>query len=160
MAVDPDPFVIRPFSPGLIRAVGIASITFFGFGGLALAIRKPPSIALTPSGVGATSPAKSYVPWEAIASVGAIRVAAEPVIALRLSAPDQAELSPVGRILMRANRSFGGDLIYSVRTLAVDPALLYFALGFYLTHPRSRHELGTQASVMRIEAGELPADPE
>lgn len=39
--------------------------------------------------------------------------------------------------------------------LAVDPALVYHALGYYLTHPEARTELATDVGVQRIRTGDL-----
>lgn len=43
-----------------------------------------------------------------------------------------------------------------VQYFAVNPAVPYYALGFYRRHPELRHELGTQEGVDRIRRGDLP----
>jgi hypothetical protein len=52
------------------------------------------------------------------------------------------------------------DLVVPARHLAVDPAIAYHALQFYLAHPATRAELGSELGVERLRRLDLPVAPE
>jgi hypothetical protein len=58
------------------------------------------------------------------------------------------------------SRRLAADLSLPIRTLDIDPPLLYQALRYYHQHPRARAELATQAGVARVQHGRFtPAQP-
>ncbi|MDX6235145.1 MAG: hypothetical protein QOH68_4312 [Nocardioidaceae bacterium] len=48
-----------------------------------------------------------------------------------------------------------GDLTFSARALAVDPALVLAMLQFYLQHPEARGELADRRGADRARSGQL-----
>jgi hypothetical protein len=48
-----------------------------------------------------------------------------------------------------------GDLTFSVRALAVDPALVLATLQFYLQHPEARAELADRRGPDRVRSRRL-----
>lgn len=67
--------------------------------------------------------------------------------------PEETPISGLGAFRRSMTRIQAG-------ALAVNPALAYNALRFYLAHPHLRHELGTESGVERIRAAAftIPAD--
>ena len=59
------------------------------------------------------------------------------------------------RLLLPLNRRLAADITLPVRTLDIDPSLLYEALRYYHQHPSARDELNTPAGLARIQNGQL-----
>ena len=167
LALFPDSFADGGESPVVIRLLGIAIA-----GGCALmfvASRRRGTarawyVALLPSGIAAVARGiSSFVPWEVIVGVRAVQMrlwvrgfpVREPFVGLMISDPSRVETSGVARAMIRANRLFGADVTYAVRTLDVEPALLMNAIDFYSKHPEKRHETGTEEGLARVSSGRL-----
>jgi hypothetical protein len=53
------------------------------------------------------------------------------------------------------NRRLGADISLPVRTLDIDPPLLYQTLRYDHQHPKARVELATQAGLARVQHGQF-----
>lgn len=152
-------------SPWPVRVVGVVSVVFFGLGGFMVARRgwgRRWRVLLTPSAVViAAGGARTVVPWEAIQQVRATEVTTrvrgvavgEPLVGIDVSDPQAIQTGPLERLVMPLNRRLAADLALPIRTLDIDPPLLYGALRYYHQHPQARAELGTQAGVARVQHG-------
>jgi hypothetical protein len=152
-------------SPWPVRLVGAVGVVFFGLGGFMLARRgrgRRWRVLLTPSAVViAAGGARTVVPWEAIQQVRAIEMTThvrgvsvrEPLLGIDVSDPDAIQTGPLERLLLPLNRRLGADITLPIRTLDIDPPLLYQALRYYHQHPQARAELTTQAGLARVEHG-------
>jgi hypothetical protein len=152
-------------SPWPVRLVGVVSVVFFGLGGFMVARRgwgRRWWVLLTPSAVViAAGGARTVVPWEAIQQVRATEVmthvrgvaVAEPLVGIDVSDPEAIQTGTLERLLLPLNRRVAADLSLPIRTLDIDPPLLYGALRYYHQHPQARAELGTQAGVARVRHG-------
>jgi hypothetical protein len=49
-----------------------------------------------------------------------------------------------------------GMIVIRGAQLAVDPALAFWTVRHYFTHPDHRTELGTEAAALRVRAGDVP----
>jgi hypothetical protein len=148
-----------------VRLVGVVSVVFFGLGGFMVARRgwgRRWWVLLTPSAVViAAGGARTVVPWEAIQQVRATEVmthvrgvaVAEPLVGIDVSDPEAIQTGTLERLLLPLNRRVAADLSLPIRTLDIDPPLLYGALRYYHQHPQARAELGTQAGVARVRHG-------
>jgi hypothetical protein len=121
-------------------------------------------VLLTPSAVViAAGGARTVVPWEAIREVRATEVRSsvrgvavrEPLVGIDLSDPQAIQTGPLERLLLPLNRRLAADLSLPVRTLDIDPPLLYRALRYYHQHPQDRAELATQAGLARMQHGQF-----
>jgi hypothetical protein len=149
-------------SPWPLRLVGVVGVVFFGVGGFIAARRgwgRRWRLLLCPSAVViAAGGARTVVPWEAIQQLRATEVTthvrgvavSEPLVGIDLSDPEAIQTGPLERLLLRLNRRLAADITLPVRTLDIDPALLYEALHYYHQHPRARAELATQAGLARV----------
>jgi hypothetical protein len=159
-------------SPWPLRLVGVVGVVFFGLGGFLFARRgwgRRWRVLLTPSAVViAAGGARTVVPWDAIRQVQATEVTTyvrgfavrEPLLGLQVSDPEAIQTGLLERLLLPLNRRLGADLALPIRTLAIDPYLLYHALRYYHQHPRARAELATQAGLDRIQHGQFtPTQP-
>jgi hypothetical protein len=159
-------------SPWPVRVVGVVSVVFFGLGGFMIARRgwgRRWRVLLTPSAVViAAGGARTVVPWEAIQQVRATEVTTrvrgvavgEPLVGIDVSDPQAIQTGPLERLLLPLNRRLAADLSLPIRTLDIDPPLLYGALRYYHQHPQARAELGTQAGVARVQRGRFtPTQP-
>jgi hypothetical protein len=159
-------------SPWPVRLVGAVSVVFFGVGGLMVARRgwgRRWRVLLTPSAVViAAGGARTVVPWEAIQQVRATEVTTqvrgvaveEPLVGIDVSDPPAIQTGPLERLLLPLNRRLAADLALPIRTLDIDPPLLYGALRYYHQHPQARAELATQAGLARVQHGQFtPTQP-
>ena len=97
----------------------------------------------------------TVAPWDAIDEVRAFEPTVyargvpihEPLVGLILGDPQAATMGKVQRAFLRVNRRLGADISFPLRTLRVDPVLLYTAMRYYHLHPRARGELGGQAGL-------------
>jgi hypothetical protein len=103
------------------------------------------------------------VPWEAIQQVRATEVTSyvrgvavrEPLVGIDLSDPQAIQTGPLERLLLPLNRRLGADISLPIRTLGIDPRLLYQALRYYHQHPEARAELATEAGLARVQHGQF-----
>jgi hypothetical protein len=159
-------------SPWPVRLVGAVSVVFFGVGGFMVARRgwgRRWRVLLTPSAVViAAGGARTVVPWEAIQQVRATEVTTqvrgvaveEPLVGIDVSDPQAIQTGPLERLLLPLNRRLAADLALPIRTLDIDPPLLYGALRYYHQHPQARAELATQAGLARVQHGQFtPTQP-
>ena len=154
-------------SPWPVRLVGVVGVLFFGVGGFIAARRgwgRNWRLLLTPSAVVITTGgARTVVPWEAIQQVRATEVTtyargvavSEPLVGIDLSDPQAIQTGPLERLLLPLNRGLAADITLPIRTLDIDPALLYEALRYYHQHPRARAELATQDGLARLQHGQF-----
>jgi hypothetical protein len=155
-----------------VRLVGTVGVLFFGVGGFLFARRswgRRWRVLLTPSAVViAAGSARTVVPWEAIQQVRATEVTThvrgvavgEPLLGIDLSDPQAIQTGPLERLLLPLSRRLAADLSLPIRTLDIDPPLLYEALRYYHQHPQARGELATQAGVARVQHGQFtPTQP-
>lgn len=150
-------------SPWPVRLVGAVGTMFFGVGGLVAARRgwgRNWRLLLTPSAVViAMAGARTVVPWEAIQQVQATEVTthvrgvavSEPLVGIDLSDLEAISTGPLERLLLPLNRRLAADITLPIRTLDIDPALLYEALRYYHQHPQDRAELATEDGLARVQ---------
>src|SRR5215211_3732603 len=154
-------------SPWPVRVVGVVGVVFFGVGGLMVARRgwgRRWRVLLTPSAVViAMGGARTVVPWAAVQQVRATEVTtyargvriSEPLVGIDLSDPQAIQTGPLERLLLPLNRRLAADITLPIRTLDIDPPLLYEALCYYHQHPQARAELATQDGLARVQHGQL-----
>src|SRR5215207_9770601 len=107
--------------------------------------------------------ARTVVPWAAIQQVRATEVTtyargvriSEPLVGIDLSDPQAIQTGPLERLLLPLNRRLAADITLPIRTLDIDPPLLYEALCYYHRHPQARAELATQDGLARVQHGQL-----
>jgi hypothetical protein len=154
-------------SPWPVRLIGVVGVLFFGVGGFMVARRswgRRWRVLLTPSAVViALGGARTVVPWAAIEQVratevttyaGGVRVS-EPLVGIDLSDPRAIQTGPLERLLLPLNRRLAADITLPVRTLDIDPSLLYEALRYYHQHPQARAELATQEGLARMQHAQV-----
>jgi hypothetical protein len=149
-------------SPWPVRLVGVVGVVFFGVGGFMLARRgwgRRWRLLLSPSAVViAAGGARTVVPWEAIQQVRATEVTtyargvriSEPLVGIDVSDPQAIQMGQLERLLLPLNRRLGADISLPIRTLGIDPRLLYQALRYYHQHPQVRDELETHDGPARV----------
>jgi hypothetical protein len=154
-------------SPWPVRLVGAVGVVFFGVGGFLVVRRgwgRRWRVLLTPSAVViAMGGARTVVPWEAIRQVRATEVTThvrgvavrEPLVGIDVSDPQAIQTGPLERLLLPLNRRLAADITLPIRTLDIDPALLYEALRYYHLHPQARDELATQDGLARMRYGQF-----
>src|SRR4029450_11992126 len=154
-------------SPWPVRLVGVVGVVFFGVGGFMVARRgwgRRWRGLLTPSAVViAIGGARTVVPWAAIQQVRATEVTtyargvriSEPLVGIDLSDPQAIQTGPLERLLLPLNRRLGADISLPIRTLGIDPRLLYQALRYYHQPPEARAELATEAGRARVQHGQF-----
>jgi hypothetical protein len=154
-------------SPWPVRLIGVVGTVFFGVGGFIAARRgwgRNWRLLLTPSAVViAAGGARTVVPWETIQQVRATEVTthvrgvriSEPLVGIDLSDPEAIQSGPLERLLLPLNRRLAADITLPIRTLAIDPALLYQALRYYHQRPQARAELATQDGLARLQHGQF-----
>jgi hypothetical protein len=159
-------------SPWPMRLVGTVGVVFFGVG-LYMGARRGWGrrwrVLLTPSAVVvAAGGARAVVPWEAIRQVRATEVTThvrgvairEPLVGIDVRDPQAIQTGSLERLLLPLNRRCDADISLPIRTLDIDPRLLYQALQYYHQHPQARGELATQAGLARIQDGQFtPTQP-
>lgn len=59
------------------------------------------------------------------------------------------------QLLLPLNRPLAADVALPIRTLDIDPSLLYGALRYYHQHPQARDELATQDGLARVQHGQF-----
>jgi hypothetical protein len=59
----------------------------------------------------------------------------EPLVGIDVSDPQAIQTGQLERLLLPLNRRLAADITLPIRTLDIDPALLYAALRFYHQHP-------------------------
>jgi hypothetical protein len=150
-----------------VRLVGVVGAVFFGVGGFMFARRgwgRRWRVLLTPSAVViAMGRARTVVPWAAIQQVRTTEVMtyargariSEPLVGIDLSDPQAIQTGPLERLLLPLNRRLAADITLPIRTLDIDPSLLYEALRYYHQHPQARAELATPAGLARMRDGQL-----
>jgi hypothetical protein len=154
-------------SPWPVRLVGAVGTMFFGVGGFIAARRgwgRNWRLLLAPSAVVlAMGGARTVVPWEAIQQVRATEVTThvrgvavrEPLVGIDVSDPQAIQTGPLERLLLPLNRRLAADITLPIRTLDIDPALLYEALRYYHQHPQARAELATEDGLARMQHGQF-----
>jgi RNA polymerase sigma-70 factor, ECF subfamily len=80
----------------------------------------------------------------------------EPLVGIDVSDPQAIQTGPLKRLLLPLSRRLAADVALPIRTLDIDPPLLYEALRYYHQHPQARAELATQAGLTRIQHGQFP----
>ena len=150
-----------------LRLVGVVGAVFFGVGGFMFARRgwgRRWRVLLTPSAVViAMGRARTVVPWAAIQQMRTTEVTtyargariSEPLVGIDLSDPRAIQTGPLERLLLPLNRRLAADITLPVRTLDIDPSLLYEALRYYHQHPQARAELATPAGLARMQDGQF-----
>jgi hypothetical protein len=131
-------------------------MTLFGLWGLRGAWR----LVLLPAGLrwDAGAPG-SLVPWDEIAGVGVFTQSNSPFLSLEVPRPGVIERRGLARLLGRANHAIsGGDLNVPLGQASVDPQRVAEAVYVSANEPRTRHELGTDASLRRLEREHCVAD--
>jgi hypothetical protein len=153
-------------SPWPVRLIGVVGTVFFGVGGFIAARRgwaRNWRLLLTPSAVViAMGDARTVVPWETIQQVRATEVTThvrgvavtEPLVGIDLSDPKAIQSGPLERLLLPVNHRLAADITLPIRTLDIDPPLLYQALRYYHQHPQARAELATQDGLARLQHGQ------
>jgi hypothetical protein len=167
-----DAFADPGESPWPVRLVGAVGVVFFGLGGVMVARRgwgRRWRVLLTPAAVVvAAGGARTVLPWEAIQQVRASEVTTyvrgvsvrEPLVGIDVSDPQAIQTGPLERLLLPLNRRLAADVALPIRTLDIDPPLLYQTLRYYHQHPWARAELATQAGLTRIQHGQFtPTQP-
>ena len=76
-------------------------------------------------------------------------------VGIDVSDPQAVQTGPLERLLMPLNRRLAADITLPIRTLDIDPPLLYEALRYYHQHPQARAELATQDGLARVQHGTL-----
>jgi hypothetical protein len=149
-------------SPWPVRLIGMIGVVFFGVGGFMVARRgwgRRWRLLLSPSAVViAAGGARTVVPWEAIQQVRATEVTthargvriSEPLVGIDVNDPQAIQTGQLERLLLPLNRRLAADITLPIRTLDIDPALLYVALRYYHQHPEVRDELETQDGLARV----------
>jgi hypothetical protein len=157
-------------SPWPVRLVGTLGVVFFGIGGFMVARRgwgRRWRVLLTPSAVViAAGGARTVVPWEAIRQVRTTEVTTyvrgirvrEPLMGIDVSDPQAIQTGPLERLLLPLNRRLAADISLPIRTLDIDPLLLYQALRYYHEYPQARAELATQAGLARVQHSQFTPD--
>lgn len=79
----------------------------------------------------------------------------EPLVGIDLSDPQAIQTGPLERLLLPLNRRLATDITLPIRTLDIDPRLLYEALRYYHQHPQARAELATQDGLARMHSGQF-----
>lgn len=154
-------------STWLYRVVGaVGSVVFGAMAALwTRSLRRRPSVSITRSGIQIdVGGNRTFVPWEIVADVRAFEIGAhtgggratEPLIGIDVSERERVEAPAWARLLMPLNRRFGGDISIAVRTLDVDPALLYWTLRRYVADPPARAAIGTSASIEMAQTSRGP----
>jgi hypothetical protein len=171
LVVFADAFADPGASPWPPRLLGAAGVVVFGLAASMGARRgwgRRWRVLLTPSAVVvAVGGARTVVPWAAIQQVRATQVTTyargvpvrEPLVGIDVSDPQAIQTGPLERLLLRVNRRLGADVTLPIRTLDIDPPLLYQALRYYHQHPHARAELATQAGVARVQHGQFTPTP-
>lgn len=99
-----------------------------------------------------------FVPWDAVRSVGAERRSG-PAIVLDCPPGVRRRLTgPLRLVLRRSLDPF--EIEVQARALACNPAVVLYALRYYLHRPNDRSELATGAAVERIRDGALAYPPQ
>jgi hypothetical protein len=158
--------------PWPARLIGAAGVVVFGlafFMGARRGWGRRWRVLLTPSAVVvAVGGARTVVPWAAIRQVRATQVTTyargfpvrEPLVGIDVSDLEAIQTGPLERLLLPLNRRLAADVTLPIRTLDIDPPLLYGALRYYHQHPQARAELATQAGVARVQHGQFtPTQP-
>jgi hypothetical protein len=150
-----------------VRLVGVVGLVFFGVGGFMVARRgwgRRWRVLLTPSAVVIVAGgARAVIPWAAIEQVRATEVTtyarglrvSEPLVGIDVSDPQAIQTGPLERLLLPLNRRLAADITLPIRTLDIDPPLLYEALRYYHRHPPARAELATRDGLARIRRGQF-----
>jgi hypothetical protein len=150
-----------------VRLIGVVGLVFFGVGGFVFARRgwvRRWRVLLTPSAVViAMGRVRTVVPWAAIQQVRTTEVTtyargariSEPLVGIDLSDPQAIQTGPLERLLLPLNRRLAADITLPIRTLDIDPPLLYEALRYYHQHPQARAELATPAGLARMQDGQF-----
>ena len=170
LVVFADAFADPGESPWPVRLLGVVGVAFFGLGGLVFARRGGRwRVLLTPSAVVISARrARTVVPWQAIQQVRATQVTTrvrgvavrEPLVGIDLRDTEAIQTGALQRRLLPLSRRLAADLGLPVRTLDVDPSLLYQAMRYYHQHPEARAELATQAGLARLQRGQFaPTQP-
>jgi hypothetical protein len=170
LVVFADAFADPGESPWPVRLLGVVGVAFFGLGGLVFARRGGRwRVLLTPSAVVISAGrARTVVPWQAIQQVRATQVTTrvrgvavrEPLVGIDLRDPEAIQTGALQRRLLPLSRRLAADLGLPVRTLDVDPSLLYQAMRYYHQHPEARAELATEAGLARLQRGQFaPTQP-
>jgi hypothetical protein len=145
-----------PLWPRIIGVLGIAVFGLVAYVGARKGIGRRWRVVLTPAAVVfAQGKGLTVAPWDAIDEVRAFETTVyvrgfaihEPFVGLILGDPQAATMGNIQRAFLRVNRRFGADISFPLRTLRVDPVLLYTAMRYYHLHPRARDELGAQAGL-------------
>jgi hypothetical protein len=76
-------------------------------------------------------------------------------VGIDLSDPQAIQTGPLERLLLPLNRRLAADITLPIRTLDIDPSLLYEALRYYHQHPQARAELATPAGLARMQDGQF-----
>ncbi|MGH2734770.1 MAG: hypothetical protein ACRDKZ_04250 [Actinomycetota bacterium] len=163
----PDALADPGDSDAFMRVIGLVAAVF-GFGGAWLILRRGAGdgwhVTLAEEGVvAAVQGNRTFAPWNAIDIVNAFDLTIytrgvphyEPFVGLIVGDRDSLEVGAIGRRLLGINRAFGADLSYPVRSLDVEPALLYYAMDYYHRHPGDRHELADDRALHRVEERRL-----
>jgi hypothetical protein len=79
----------------------------------------------------------------------------EPLVGIDVSDPQAIQTGPLERLLLPLNRRLAADITLPIRTLDIDPPLLYEALRYYHRHPPARAELATRDGLARIRRGQF-----
>jgi hypothetical protein len=74
----------------------------------------------------------------------------EPLVGIDLRDPQAISTGPLERRLLPVNRRLAADITLPIRTLDIDPTLLYEGLRYYHQHPEVRDELATQDGLARL----------
>jgi hypothetical protein len=158
-----------PWPPRLIGAAGVLVFGLACFMGARRGWGRRWRVLLTPSAVVvAVGGARTVVPWAAMQQVRAAQVTTyargfpvrEPLVGIDVSDLEAIQTGPLERLLLPLNRRLAADVTLPIRTLDIDPPLLYQALRYYHQHPQARAELVTQAGVARVQRGRFtPTQP-
>jgi hypothetical protein len=79
----------------------------------------------------------------------------EPLVGIDVSDPQAIQTGPLERLLMPLNRRLAADITLPIRSLDIDPPLLYEALRYDHQHPKARAELATQDGLARMPPGQF-----
>jgi hypothetical protein len=128
-----------------------------------------PRLLLSPTVVVLVAGKASWtIPWPAIAAVRAFDATARgpagtvrvPFVGLVVDPPQATRVGDgFARRMRPPARKDDVDVYFPVRSLDVDPLLVYWTLRFYAAHPADRDELGDSRALQRLHGRALNTPP-
>lgn len=141
LLVHPSTWTEQSETAVFVRLVGAALVLLFGGGALLLLVQERRGggyVALLPDGIlSKAGLGQSFVPWDAIDSVGILTISDNPMVAIHTSDPSAVEIPARSRVVSRLNRSLvDADVLYA--NLTAPEEELQAAIVDRLEHPEKR----------------------